>query len=230
MILPKIDVPKFKLTIPGSNKSYTFRPFLVKENNILTQSATSGDIDSQFMAIKQIVENCCLDNIDVNSLPLYQLQWIFLQLKGKSVGDEQEFIITCGSCEHKINYTMKVHDFEILGLQDSDTKKIMISDNSGIVFKMPSAEVQIAGNDLSDTELVINCIDYIFTEDEVLKPQDIPLEELAEFIENLPIPPIQEAIQFFANVPMLAHVKDYECTKCGKQNKISITGIDHFFV
>lgn len=229
MGLPVIDVPSFKLTIPGTKKTYKFRPFLVKENNILTQAVASENITDQFNATRQIVGNCCMGDIDVEALPLYQLQWIFLELKSRSVGEDQDFILTCGDCEAKINYQMKVTGFEISDLKEKNTKTVMLNDQSGIVFKFPSAETHIQASELSDMELLVKCIDNIFTEDEVMQVEDISLEELNEFIERCPVKPMNEAIEFFSKVPTLVHIKEFNCSECGKENRVAINGIEHFF-
>lgn len=229
MGLPKIDVPTFKLKIPGTEKTYKFRPFLVKEGNILTQASASNDLSSQFDAVVQIVTNCCLDDIDVKELALYELQWLFIQLKGKSIGEEQEFVLSCGGCKQKLNYTMNIHEFEVFGSTDNPIMTAILNETSGIVFKIPTAEVHVKSSTLSDLELVVNCLVHVFSEDEIIKPEDISTDEMTEFIENLPLDKMTEITEYFSNIPMLGHRTKFNCTECGKANAVAITGLEHFF-
>jgi len=228
MALPKIDVPKFDLTLPGTKETYEFRPFLVKENNILTQAAASEDILTQLKGVVQIVENCCMGNLKVESLPLYQIQWLFLQLKARSVGEEVDFILTCGECEAKINYQMNLNDYEIKG-DNSTTKKVMINEKSGLVFRMPDALTQVSAADLTDLEVIMRGIDHIFTDEEIIHIDDIEKEELVTFIEQLPLQVIKDANEFYSNVPVLMHIKEFNCSKCNTENRVLINSIEHFF-
>lgn len=229
MALPVIDVPTFNLNILGTNKSFKFRGFLVKEEKILTLAVASEDLQEMFLACKQVVSNCCLDDLDVSELSMYQLQWIFLQLKGKSIGTEQSFTLQCGGCQDRINYDMNIEEFEVIGNTEESTKKIEINENSGIVFKYPSADVEAAESELTDVELLVNCIKYIYNEEEVTYPKDEELKDLLEFVENLPLDIYKKAGEFFSKVPTLGHKVEYTCKKCETENVLVINGYEHFF-
>lgn len=229
MALPKIDVPTFNLNIPGTNKSFKFRGFLVKEEKILTLAVAGEELQEMFLACKQVVSNCCLDDLDVSELSMYQLQWIFLQLKGKSIGTVQSFTLQCGGCQDRINYDMNIEEFEVIGNTEESTKKIEINENSGIVFRYPSADVEAAESELTDVELLVNCIKYIYTEEEVTYPKDEELKDLLEFVENLPLDIYKKAGEFFSEVPTLGHKVEYTCKKCETENVLVINGYEHFF-
>lgn len=230
MALPKVTVPEFELEIPGIKEKATFRPFLVKEHKLLTLALESGEIPDQVSAIKQVIKNCCNGKLKVEDLALYQLQWIFLKLKSKSVGDTQAFVLTCGGCQNKINYDMNLNDFEIAGNIEESSKKIELSADSGIVFKYPSASVQANSGNMKDEEVVYSCIDYIYDSEEVTRPEDISKEELMEWLDELPMNITEKIGNFFENIPALGHKVEYTCNECNTNNVVSINGYEHFFV
>jgi len=229
MALPVIDVPTFDLVIPGIKDKIKFRPFLVKENKILTLAAASEVMEDMYSACCQVVENCSFGEIDARKLAMYQLQWTFLQLRTKSIGNEQSFVLSCGNCNNQINYEMDVSEFEVVGDQENTETKIELSETTGIVLKYPSAEIQMKENELDDIEILLNSISYIYQGEEVINPADETSEEMIEFIDNLPVEVINKASEFFKNIPALIHEVDYECSECNTRNKIMINGYDHFF-
>jgi len=230
MALPKVVVPEFDLEIPGIEEKVTFRPFLVKEHKILTLALESGDIAEQVSSIKQVIKNCCNGKLKVEELALYQLQWIFLKLKCKSVGDTQAFVLSCGGCQNKINYDMNLNDFKIFGNVEESSKKIELNEDSGIVFKYPSATVQANSGNIEDEEVVYGCIDYIYDSEEVTRPEDIPKQELIDWLDELPMNITEKIGSFFENIPALGHKVEYTCNECNTNNVVGINGYEHFFV
>lgn len=229
MALPKIEVPTFVVKILGTDKDIKCRPFVVKENNMLTLAVASENKNEMIQTCKQVVKNCCIDEIDVDSLAMYQLQDLFLKIKVKSVGEIQSFELICGSCESKINYDMNLNEFEVAGNTESDTLKIEFSEHSGMVLKYPSAEVFANSEDLTDIEILVNSIDYIYDDVEVVKPNQDNYQEIVDFVDSLPLDKYNEAEQFFAYMPTLVHSIDYVCNNCKTPNKIILNGYEHFF-
>lgn len=230
MKLPTVVVPEFEFEVPGMKEAIKFRPFLVKENKVLTLALESGEVEDQVRAVQQVVKNCSFGVINSEELPLYQLQWIFLKLKSKSVGDLQSFVLTCGHCDAKINYDMNINDFEIYGDIEETDKKFEITDTAGIVFKYPPAMIQANSGNIDDNTLIYECIECIYSDQEVVTKEDISAEELAEWIEGLPLTFTEKIAGFFENMPLLGHRIDYKCNECEKQNVVAINGYEHFFV
>jgi len=229
MALPKIDVPTFEIAILGTDNKITCRPFLVKESNILTLAIAAEDQKEMLRACKQVIKNCSYDEIDVDSLAMYQLQDIFLKLKIKSVGELQSFELACGSCGDKIQYDMNLGDFKVVGDITSLTKKIKFSESTGMVLKYPSAELTIEMADLSDVEVLVNCIDYIYDSEEITRPDADNAVEIVEYVDTIPLGPYEEAEQFFSTIPTLAHNIEFKCRGCETNNQIVVNGIEHFF-
>lgn len=229
MTLPVIDVPTFNVEIPGIKDAVKFRPFLVKENKILTLAAASESAEEMYNACCQVVENCSFGNIEAEQLAMFQLQSIFLKLREKSIGNTQEFTLKCGNCDDVINYNMDLNEFTLVGDAEITEKKLEVNDTVGIVLKYPSAKVQLMQNELSDTEVLLNSIAYIYSGEEVIRPEEETAEEMLEFIDGLPLHILKEAAEFFTNIPTLIHKIEYKCVKCETKNEILVNGYDHFF-
>lgn len=229
MALPKIDVPTFDVNVKGTNENIKCRPFLVKENKLLTLAVASEDKNEMLKACKQIIKNCCYDDVDIDSLAMYQLQDVFLQIRMKSVGEIQTVELLCGNCNSKLSYDLDLNDFEVAGNTESDTLQIEFSKTSGMVIKYPSAEVFANSESMSDIEILINSIEYIYDDEEIVRPDESNYEEILEFVDSLPLDKYNEAEQFFAYMPTLVHTVQYDCKECNTHNRIAINGYEHFF-
>lgn len=231
MALPVIDVPKFDLTIPGTDTTMEFRPFLVKEDKLLTIAATSDDINEAMNTVIQIVQNCSFGNLDPKELSMYQLQWLFLQLRSKSVGGLQDFVLICGNeeCGNRMNYTMELKNFEIIGNIESPKTRIKVNDSVAFTLKYPNVSTQMMMHDLDDHQVITSCLDAIFTDEETIDPKDESTKDLEDFIESLPISVIGEIKLFIEGIPYLGHNIEYTCPKCETENTVSINGYEHFF-
>lgn len=230
MVLPKIDVPTFDLELPGTNLSYNFRPFLVKEEKLLTLAAASESLEEMVKACKQVIKNCCMQEIDVNKMPMYLVQWIFLHLRSKSVGEKYTFILSCGNCKDKMTYECDVEDFKLQNLDLKANNKIFLNDVSGICLKYPSVDIEAKIQDMTDIEILKECIDSIYTEEENIQVSDITDDELTEFVDNMTLEMKDKIVQFFASKPYISNIVEYECKKCNNPNVININGYEHFFV
>tara|TARA_R110002153_G_scaffold227229_1_gene380005 strand:- start:2076 stop:2768 length:693 start_codon:yes stop_codon:yes gene_type:complete len=229
MALPTIDVPTFDIEIPGMKGKVKFRPFLVKENKILTLATASDSSEEMYNACCQVINNCSLGSIEAEKLAMFQIQFIFLKLREKSIGNTQEFTLKCGKCDEVINYTMDINEFELVGDPDVTEQKLEINGEVGIVLKYPSAEVQLSQKELSDTEILLNSIEYIYDGEEVIRPEEETAEEMVAFIDSLPVNILNEAAKFFTNIPTLIHKIEYTCVKCETKNKVMVNGYEHFF-
>ena len=229
MALPIIDVPTFNVEIPGIKGSIRFRPFLVKENKILTLASASENVEEMYDACCQVISNCSFGTVDAESLAMFQLQSVFIKLREKSIGNTQEFVLKCGKCEDSLSYNMDLTEFKLAGDPSVQEKKIELDDSVGIMLKYPSAKVQLTQDELSDTDILLNSIDYIYNGEDIIKPEEETAEEMIEFIDNLSMSALDEAAQFFQKIPTLIHKINYKCTKCETENNIVINGYDHFF-
>ena len=229
MALPEIITPTFTIVIPGIKKPVKYRPFLVKEEKLLILASESETLSERVSACSQVVENCTFGLYNDKNLTMYQLQYLFLKIKAKSVGTIQEFNLTCGSCSSSMRYEMNIEDYKIYGEVDTTKKEFKINDEVSLVIRYPTAEYQGKVDILTDTEIVINCIDHIVNGEEVIDPKDETLGNMLAFIENLPIKLMQDIGEFLTTIPVLGHEISFTCKTCGKDNYVGINGYEHFF-
>jgi len=242
-MLPKIDVPMYDLVLPLTKKKVRFRPFLVKEEKILLMAMEAEDDNSILLAIKQIVSNCCLDDdMDVNNLPITDLEYLFLNLRARSVGEMVNLQYKCNNkikddkdeekdCGHLVKLSINLLEIK---LEDSKIdSKIQLSKNMGVSMKYPTLKMieGIEGTEVEKLMLILSkCVEYVYDAENIYYSKDIQPEELKEFIENLTGEQFAKIQQFFDNIPKISKKVNFGCSKCGYQEDIVIEGIQNFFV
>ena len=229
MGLPVIAVPKYQLTIPSSGKQVSYRPFLVKEEKILLIAMESDDEIQMTSAIQNIIENCVYDDLDVKNMPMFDIEYIFLQLRAKSKGEIVDLSFDCGKCKKPITIQIDLTKIETTRTEGHDIK-IPLSDDVGIIMKYPSIEIQsIINKESTDVEnvfsTIIFCIDSIWDKESVYASKDHTKEEINDFLESLPDDSFTKIQKFFDTVPVLKHEFELKCTsKNGKGKKATICG------
>ena len=242
MALPKIDVPLFEIDLPLSKKKIKYRPFLVKEEKLLLMAMESAEEKTILDAIKQIVNNCSLESLDVDTLPISDLEYFFLQLRAKSVGEIVELQYKCNNivkdetgaekpCNNVVNFELNVLD--IVPSTEGHSNKIELSENLGMVMKYPSFSMVEDKENASEVDkimsIVMKCIDYIYDVDNIYYRKDVSNEELKEFVESLTQAQFANVQKFFETIPTLKKNVHFKCTKCGYEEDITIQGIQNFF-
>lgn len=244
-MLPKLDVPVYEIKLPLLNKTVRYRPFLVKEEKILLMAMESNDEKTIFDSIKQIVNNCCIDELNIDTLPILDLEYFFLNLRAKSVGEVVELKYKCNNKVKKENseeekecgnlVSFDVNLLEVKAEIDSKhTNKIELTDKMGIVMKYPNFKLfEIYGNE-SDVENTMNfifeCVDYVYDEENIYYKKDVTTEELKEFIESLNREQFSKIQNFFQTLPKLRKSVHFACGKCGYSEDLDIEGLQNFFV
>jgi hypothetical protein len=243
MALPKLDVPIFTIDLPLTKTKLRYRPFLVKEEKLLLIAMESDDEKTIMDTIKQVINNCCLDDVDTETLPITDLEYFFLHLRARSIGEIVDLQYKCNNkvkddageeVECGNNVKLKVNVLEIEPtFNDKHTNKIELTDKLGIVMKYPNFATIDKVKSNNDVEqilgIIMNCVDYIYDEDSIYYRKDISDEELTEFIENLTQKQFAKVQEFFETVPAIKKELDFKCSKCGYQEKILIEGIQNFF-
>jgi len=239
MALPKINVPTFEMTIPSTEQKVTYRPFLVKEEKILLMALEGKDETETARALKQIISNCCIDDIDIDKLAPFDLEYFFLLLRAKSIGETIELTYKCQNkkgktnCDNVIKFSVDI-DAVAVTKNPKHTNKIDITDTIGIMMKYPALETIVNTN--FDTEnvddildVIINCMESIFDNDSVYKMRDTDRSETKEFLEGLTQTQFIKIREFFNTMPKVAYKETIECDKCKKGNEIEIEGMQNFF-
>ena len=243
-MLPKLDIPIYELKLISSNKNMRYRPFLVKEQKLFLMAAESDDPKETIRAIRQVVQNCVLDEIDIDSLPMFDLEWLFLNLRARSVEEVVQLKYKCNNkvkneegeevkCTGLVEYDLNLLEVQPT-LNPEHNKKIQITENLGIYMKYPSFELVEKYEDKSENEVVmdilVDCIDYIFDKEQIYYAKDNSREELQEFVDNLQQKDLEKIKKFFDTVPELKKELHFDCPKCGYKDKIVIKGLQNFFV
>jgi len=229
MALPTIAVPKYQLKIPSSGKEVNYRPFLVKEEKILLIAMESDKEEEMTTAIKDIIHNCVYEDLDVKNMPMFDIEYIFLQLRAKSKGEIVDLSFECGKCKKPIAIQVDLSKIEITRTEGHDIK-IPLSDDVGVIMKYPSMDIQkVISKENSDVENVFTtisfCIESIWDKETVYASKDHTREELNEFMESLPDDSFKKIQNFFDTVPVLKHELELKCTsKNGKSKNASICG------
>jgi undecaprenyl pyrophosphate synthase len=245
MSLPKINAPIFELVLPSTEKTVKYRPFLVKEQKILLIAMESGDQRSMMTAIKQIINNCAVDPVEVDKLPVFDLEYFFVRLRAKSIGETIDLNLRHPNdmnskdevCEHVTKKTLNLLDVEVHKSIAHEDKIVLDEETKiGIKFKYPTSEFALSIENPEEmnqldlaTDAIINSIDFIFDADNVYKREDHTRQELIDFIENLSQKQYEKLSSFFDTMPKLKHEVTWKCTGCGQEEKVSLEGLANFF-
>jgi hypothetical protein len=234
MPLPKINTPMFDFVIPSTKKKIKIRPMLVKEEKILLMAKESKENGDILNAIKQVVNNCIIDSdIDIDKLPIFDLEYLFIKIRSISVSN-----IT--KVSYKDNEDNKVYDFDVdldkikVIFPETIEKRIMISDDTGIVLKYPDASLYSDDIFLNNSEtevfemMALNCIEKIFAGDEIHVPKDYTKAELMEFLENMDIISFNKFREFTSNLPKMEYTINYK-NELGNDRKIVLSSLNDFF-
>ena len=238
MPLPTIEVPKYKLKIPSTGKMVTYRPFLVKEEKVLlTALETSNDESSLIDALVNLVESCIeTKNIKISKLTSFDLEYLFLQLRAKSVGEIAELNVACMSPDCSMTFPHSVNLSELKIKRDkTHTTKIQLSKEIGVIMKYPTLDEANAISKTSNTgtdelfSLVACCIESIFTPEEVFSSKDHSQTELENFIGQLSPEFFKKIMRFFETMPSMENEITCTCPKCKQDSTLIVKGIEDFF-
>ena len=246
-MLPKLDVPIYELDLPLSKKKVKFRPFLVKEEKILLMAMESETDESTLLAIKQIIGNCCLsEDVDIETLPITDLEYFFLNLRARSVNEVVELEYKCNNkvkdenneekdCGNVVRLEVNVLDIKP-EVSENHSTKVALTPTMGVVMKYPSFKVvenneKVEGGEIEKLmNILINCIESIYTEDSIFYAKDVTKQELSDFVESLTKEQFTKIQQFFETMPKIKKQLDFNCKKCGYHENITVEGIQSFFV
>ena len=237
MPLPTITTPTYELELPVTKKTVKYRPFLVKEEKILVIAMESQDEKQIGRAVKDVLSSCILTRgIKVDKLPTFEIEYLFLHIRGKSVGEQVELMITCPD-DGKTQVPVLVDIDEIKLSIDSDhDKDVVLDSNYTLRLKYPSLGQFIKSNfndenvSVEDTfELIAECIDQVFSPEESFSASDCTKKELTTFLEQLNSQQFKKIERFFETMPKLKHTFDIVNPKTKVNNHIVLEGLSSFF-
>lgn len=235
MALPKLDIPRYETTLPSTNKKLVYRPYLVKEEKVLMIAMESEDQGQTIRAVKDIITSCTEGTIDVDDMTMFDLEYMFAQLRAKSVGETSKVVLPCQNCEEKNEVSIDLSKATV-NVPDQKSKRVKLTQDVSIMLKYPSVSdiqnVQAAGKSEVDAifDLIAASIDSIYYNEEIFDAKDQSKKELNDFIESLSSEQFNKIKDFIQNFPAVTVTASFDCQSCNTHNDIELKGLNNFFV
>ena len=236
MSLPKINEPEYTLVVPSTDEQIKFRPFLVKEEKFLLMAQEVGADEALYSAIKTLIKNCTLDKIDVDNLPLFDIEYIFLNIRAKSVGEVSKLKLICPDDKKTTaDVEIDLNDVQVQ-VDENHTNKIELEKGMGMVMTYPTID-SLKGlgiqtiNATNMIDVIGTCILQIYENEgeKVYEAGDQTKKELSDFIEQLQTKHFKKVQAFFDTMPKLKHTIKIKNPKTKKTSEITLTGLNDFF-
>lgn len=239
MPLPKISTPTYELELPSTGQTINYRPFLVREEKLLVIALETEDSKQITNAIKNVIKNCILTkNIKVETLPTFDIEYLFLNIRGKSVGEEVDVNIICPDDEETtVQVKINIDDIQVQK-NPEHSKQIKIDDSLAIEMKYPSLDQFIKSNfDFTNDnnmeqsfDLVASCVEKIYTEEEIWTSSDVTKKEIVDFLEQMNSSQFKKIEKFFETMPKLSHEIKVKNPNTKVESTVVLEGLSSFFV
>jgi hypothetical protein len=240
MALPKLDVPTYEIELPVSKKKIKFRPFLVKEQRNLLMAMESNESNSIQSAVKDILYNCTLtEDVDIEKLPIIDVEFYFINLRAKSVGEIVESKYRCNNvvegseCGNIMEHSLDLQKVKVQ-MNDEISSEIQITPK--VIVKLKYPEFGIVKNSMEYTDInditfnmIARSIEHIYDGEQFYYASETQPQELVEFVESMNQEQFAKIENFFNNLPKLKETVDITCNKCGFHHKIDVEGLESFF-
>ena len=243
-MLPKLDVPIHELKLVSTGKTIRFRPFLVKEQKLFLMASESDESKEVVNVIRQVLKNCVLDEIDIDQLPTFDLEYLFLNLRARSVEEVVELRYKCNNttktetgedkkCDGKVDFKINLLELEPKK-EENHINKVQITENLGVCLKYPTFDMIQRYENLDENEVMskvlADCIDFVYDKEQIYYAKDSTREELEEFIDSMQQKDLEKIKQFFDTMPEVKKDVHFKCPKCEYEEDITIKGMQSFFV
>ena len=236
MALPKLGVPTYELELPSTGKTIKYRPFLVKEEKVLLLALESEDEKEVITAVKSILKSCVVSRIKIDQLPSFDLEYLFLKIRGAAVGEEINMTVTCTDDNETTTTAIINIDEVYVEKPEGHTNKIMLDDETGIVMKYPSMdrfiESQFLDKQVTTDEVfnfIADHIDQIFQGEDVYDSSTTSKKEFREFVESLTTKQFESVQKFYETMPRLTHTFTVVNPNTGNECAYTIEGLQSFF-
>jgi len=232
MALPKLETPTYELSLPSTNEKVKYRPFLVKEQKILYMSQSSEDESQIADAVGSLVSSCTFNNVNPNVSPMFDIEYIFLKIRSKSVGETVDINVTCPD-DKKTQVPVKVKLDEIdVQMTTGHTNEVMLTDKMKLVLRYPLLKDMKSITGVSNIDksfnILSNCIHEIHDGDKVYNAVDVTKEEINTFVEQMTTTQIEKIMEFFDTMPKLRHVVKITNPKTKVKSEVVVEGLQSF--
>ena len=242
-MLPKLDVPIYTIKLISTGQEVRIRPFLVKEQKLFLMAAESEDAKDVISTIRRVLKNCVLDDIDIDSLPTFDLEYLFMHLRARSVEEVVDLKYKCNNivknekgedatCNGSVDFKLNLLEIEPT-VHANHENKFMLNETIGICLKYPTFEMVQKYESMNENEILVNvlidCIEYLYDDEQVYYAKDSSQEELVEFVDSMSQKDLEKIKLFFDTMPELKKDVHFKCGKCGYEEEIEIKGLQNFF-
>ena len=238
MALPRIDVPTYELVIPSTDEKIKFRPFLVKEEKILLIAMESGKSEDMLQSVKDIVNECTFQKLKLGEMPMFDVEYLFLNIRAKSVGEVSKLKVLCQD-DMETYATVEINLNEVNVQVDGElhSNKIELTDEMGVIMKYPTID-SFTKNGIQNItaanmiNVIASCVEQIYDKkgEEVYDSKDSTQAEIIDFVEQLNTTQFQEVQAFFDTMPRLQHTMTVKNPKTKVESEVTLTGLNDFFV
>ena len=237
MALPKIETPTYELKLPSKDETIAFRPFTVREEKILMIASESEKKDEIYNAITRMIDACTFNKIECIKLPLFDIEYIFLQIRSKSVGEVAKFRVVCpDDLETYAEIEVDISKVEVQ-VDDDHTNKVVLDEsrNLGVVFAYPTMGVTKVANDITNAktkdifEIIYSCVDHIFEGEKIYPAKDTSKDDMVEFFDSISQENLVDIKKFFDTMPQLKHTTEVENPKTKVVSTVTFRGLSDFF-
>lgn len=236
MPLPKLVVPEYELELPSSKETVKYRPFLVKEEKLLLTAMQLGEEKDMMNAVKTIIKNCTNLKTRVDSLATFDIEYLFLKIRSKSIGEVSKIMVTCpDDDETQVEVEIDLESIEVTW-PENHSNKIELTDDVGLIMRYPSLDtfvkLNFTGEDITVDnifDLSVSCIDQVYEGDEVQDIKTYTKKEILEFLESMKSDQFMKLQDFFANMPKLEHDIEVENPNTGVKSTVKLEGLGSFF-
>lgn len=235
MPLPILESSKYTITIPSTGKTVEYRPFLVKEEKILLIAQESNDSNQMFSSMKEIIRSCTFEKLDVDSITSYDLEYIFLKLRSKSIGEVSDINLECSECKTLNPVSIVIDEIEVK-IDPDATKTVMLTETVGVNLRHIRVKdmAQLSDDKKPQSEIINNVvmasIESIFDADNVYPSDKSTPQELTTFINSLNREQMSKIEKFIESTPKVQKDVCFSCTNCNHDNSINVSGTQSFFV
>ena len=236
MALPQVVLPTYELEIPSNGKKIKYRPFVVKEEKLLLLALEAGDDKEIEKAVKTLLKGCIQSRVKLDDMPIFDLEYIFLQIRAISVGEIVQMKVTCkDDNKTQVNYNLNLSEVKVVK-PEGHSNKIMLSDDMGIMMKYPGMNDFISGSIMGKApsadgviEIIAGCIDQIFDGEDVYDSSTTSKKEFVQFLEGLTNNQFEKIQEFFEGTPRLEHTFTVKNPETGEPSEFTIVGLSNFF-
>lgn len=232
MALPKLETPTYELIQPSTGKKLKYRPFLVKEHKVLLSMMEASE-DEVARILKELVDVCTFNQLRMEDIPHFDVEYIFMMLRARSISEKVDVVITCANCNQKYDSSFNIEDI-VIEKKDNISDKVMITDNIGVQLRYPNFTNVVKIFDSNDVknifDLVKSCIRGVFDSKNFYDIREQTDEEVTEFLESLTKEQFDKIEQFFIDSPKIVQRIESDCPHCQHHNYSRIQGLQNFFV